>query len=214
MDLPTAYSRNVYIASLPEDYTDAALRELFAPFGNIITCAVKRDRQTNLCKGYGFVLFERADDAVNAVLALQSRTVIGRNKVQVRLARPEASAKKLYPVLHHQKQQQQQQPYGAYGFADPATAAAAAAAYYHMCLAAAQQQAGVAANPYAVPYPMSYDQQQQQQQFFAPAAAAATMTTTEAHAADASCDAPGALFSTPLWAPSTPSSTASEFAAA
>ncbi|CAD2215642.1 hypothetical protein, conserved [Angomonas deanei] len=59
-------------------------------------------------------MFAREEDAGNAVLALQSH-YIDHTKVQVRLARPEASAKRVYPVVAQQQElqsalyQQQQQ---------------------------------------------------------------------------------------------------------
>ncbi|KAG5510509.1 hypothetical protein JKF63_06806 [Porcisia hertigi] len=96
------FSRNVYIASLPEDYTEKDLLDLFSPFGRVISCTVKYDKDTGLCKGYGFVLFEYEQDALNAVIALQGHT-IRNTRVQVRLARPEASAKKMYPVILQQQ---------------------------------------------------------------------------------------------------------------
>ncbi|CAD2215641.1 RNA recognition motif. (a.k.a. RRM, RBD, or RNP domain), putative [Angomonas deanei] len=110
----TAYSRNVYIASLPPHYTNEQLYALFSVYGHILSHSVKTDRVTGLCKGYGFVMFAREEDAGNAVLALQSH-YIDHTKVQVRLARPEASAKRVYPVVAQQQElqsalyQQQQQ---------------------------------------------------------------------------------------------------------
>lgn len=95
------YSRNVYIASLPSDYTDAQLLALFTPYGQVLSHSVKTDKATGKCKGYGFVLYAREEDACNAVIALQGH-YINHTKVQVRLARPEASAKRVYPVLAQQ----------------------------------------------------------------------------------------------------------------
>ncbi|CCW60867.1 unnamed protein product [Phytomonas sp. EM1] len=104
-----AYSRNVYVASLPHDYTNDQLRELFARFGKVISCTVKRDKVTGIGKGYGFVLFEKDEDACNAVIGLQ-RHSINHTRIQVRLARPEASAKKILPVIAQQYTLQTYQP--------------------------------------------------------------------------------------------------------
>uniref|UniRef100_A0A0A9WJB9 CUGBP Elav-like family member 3 n=1 Tax=Lygus hesperus TaxID=30085 RepID=A0A0A9WJB9_LYGHE len=95
------YYRNVYVASLPSEYTCEELRELFEPYGNIISCTVKRDKETRKCKGYGFVLFEKEQDASNAVIALQGYS-INYIRIQVRLARAEASAKKVMPIIKQQ----------------------------------------------------------------------------------------------------------------
>ncbi|CBH18235.1 RNA-binding protein, putative [Trypanosoma equiperdum] len=101
MPLEPPYIRNVYIASLPPNYTEEELRALFAPFGKIVSTALVRDKETKRCKGYGFVLMERYQDAYNAVMALQGHTV-QHARVQVRLARPEASVKKADPLLYTQ----------------------------------------------------------------------------------------------------------------
>lgn len=100
--ITSPYSRNVYAASLPPNFTEVQLRALFAPFGKIISCTAKRDRTTGLCKGYGFILFERDEDACNAVIGLQGHS-INFTRIQVRLARPEASAKKVMPVMVQQQ---------------------------------------------------------------------------------------------------------------
>ncbi|KAH9586269.1 RNA recognition motif domain [Trypanosoma melophagium] len=101
MSFESPYNRNVYIASLPANYTDEELRALFSPYGKILSTALVRDKNTGLCKGYAFVLMERYQDAYNAVIALQGHS-IANVRVQVRLARAEASAKKVYPLLCQQ----------------------------------------------------------------------------------------------------------------
>ncbi|RNF07055.1 RNA-binding protein [Trypanosoma conorhini] len=101
MSFDSPYNRNVYIASLPANYTDEELHALFAPFGKILSTALVKDKNTGLCKGYGFVLMERFQDAYNAVIALQGHS-IAHTRVQVRLARPEASAKRVYPLMYQQ----------------------------------------------------------------------------------------------------------------
>ncbi|CAJ1017862.1 putative RNA recognition motif (RRM, RBD, or RNP domain) [Leishmania utingensis] len=110
MSYPSPFTRNVYIASLPNDYSEKDLLDLFSPFGRVITCTVKYDKKTGLCKGYGFVLFENEQDALNSVIALQGHT-IRNTRIQVRLARPEASAKKMYPVMIQQQMMSACMPY-------------------------------------------------------------------------------------------------------
>lgn len=101
MSFSSPYRCNVYVASLPPDFTNERLNALFSPFGHIISSTVKHDRTTGACKGYGFVLFETEQHAFNAVVGLQGHSV-DRTRIQVRFARPEASAKKLLPVLTQQ----------------------------------------------------------------------------------------------------------------
>ncbi|KAH9586399.1 RNA recognition motif domain [Trypanosoma melophagium] len=85
----STYGRNIYVASLPEDITDEKLRELFAPFGKIISAKAMPHKPTSSCRGYGFVLFERQEDAARAQIEMIGR-IVGGNKIQVRQARPNA----------------------------------------------------------------------------------------------------------------------------
>ncbi|CBZ24165.1 RNA-binding protein 5-like protein [Leishmania mexicana MHOM/GT/2001/U1103] len=86
-----AYDSNLYVASLPEWFTDADLHELFKRFGPIVSAKVMCHKGTHHCKGYGFVLFQRTDDAAVARSEMIGH-VVGGNKIQVRRARSAASA--------------------------------------------------------------------------------------------------------------------------
>ncbi|KAK7197007.1 RNA-binding protein 5-like protein [Novymonas esmeraldas] len=86
-----AYDSNLYVASLPEWFTDADLHELFKRFGPIVSAKVMCHKGTHQCKGYGFVLFQRTEDAAVARSEMIGH-VVGGNKIQVRRARSAASA--------------------------------------------------------------------------------------------------------------------------
>ncbi|CAJ1006034.1 putative RNA recognition motif (RRM, RBD, or RNP domain) [Leishmania naiffi] len=86
-----AYDSNLYVASLPEWFTDADLHELFKRFGPIVSAKVMCHKGTHHCKGYGFVLFQHTDDAAVARSEMIGH-VVGGNKIQVRRARSAASA--------------------------------------------------------------------------------------------------------------------------
>ncbi|GET86250.1 RNA-binding protein 5-like protein [Leishmania tarentolae] len=86
-----AYDSNLYVASLPEWFTDADLHELFTRFGPIVSAKVMCHKGTHQCKGYGFVLFQRTEDAAVARSEMIGH-VVGGNKIQVRRARSAASA--------------------------------------------------------------------------------------------------------------------------
>ncbi|KAI1713612.1 RNA recognition motif domain-containing protein [Ditylenchus destructor] len=58
---------SVYVGNLPSDATDDSLFETFSKFGKIVHWEVKRDHNTNRPLGYGFVSFEKAEQAIQAI---------------------------------------------------------------------------------------------------------------------------------------------------
>lgn len=88
---PISQNWNLYVASLPPDCTDADLLQLFSPFGAITSAKAMRKKEQQECKGYGFVLFQREEDAEKAQSQMIGYVFRG-NKIQVRRARPTACA--------------------------------------------------------------------------------------------------------------------------
>lgn len=66
---------NLYIRGLTQNTTDKDLFNLCTPYGPIISTKAILDKNTNKCKGYGFVDFESPQAAETAVKALQAQGV-------------------------------------------------------------------------------------------------------------------------------------------
>ncbi|CAG2103999.1 unnamed protein product [Medioppia subpectinata] len=66
---------NLYIRGLTPTTTDKDLYALCSPYGTIISTKAILDKNTNKCKGYGFVDFESPIAAENAVKNLQTQGV-------------------------------------------------------------------------------------------------------------------------------------------
>lgn len=66
---------NLYIHGLNPSTTDKELYNMCSQFGTIISTKAILDKNTNKCKGYGFVDFESGDCAEAAVKALQAKGV-------------------------------------------------------------------------------------------------------------------------------------------
>ena len=82
---------NLIINYIPTPMTDEELRQSFAQFGPLISARVICDRETRHPKGYGFVKFEKPDDAAKAVEAMNGFQVYGK-RLKVTLARGYQSA--------------------------------------------------------------------------------------------------------------------------
>jgi RNA recognition motif-containing protein len=66
---------NLYIRGLDPDMSDDQLREICEPYGKIVSTKAIMDKSTNQCKGYGFVDFENAEAAQQAVNALTEKGI-------------------------------------------------------------------------------------------------------------------------------------------
>lgn len=72
---------NLYIRGLPQNTTDEDLYKMCKNYGKIVSTKAIVDPATNLCKGYGFVDFDRFDSAQKAVIQLKS------NGIQAQMAK-------------------------------------------------------------------------------------------------------------------------------
>ncbi|XP_071446428.1 protein alan shepard isoform X1 [Hetaerina americana] len=102
--LPEQLSKtNLYIRGLTPTTTDKDLVSMCSQYGTIISTKAILDKNTNKCKGYGFVDFESPVAAETAVKALQSKGV------QAQMAKVGISL-----VVHRRHSQQEQDPTNLY----------------------------------------------------------------------------------------------------
>jgi len=81
--------QQLYVCNLDYSINEAALKDIFAKFGEVETSKLIRDRKTGTSKGFGFVRMVK-DDAENALQHLNKKEVRGRPLV-VKYARPRYS---------------------------------------------------------------------------------------------------------------------------
>eukprot|EP00421_Protoceratium_reticulatum_P057403 CAMPEP_0168506768 /NCGR_PEP_ID=MMETSP0228-20121227/77543_1 /TAXON_ID=133427 /ORGANISM="Protoceratium reticulatum, Strain CCCM 535 (=CCMP 1889)" /LENGTH=515 /DNA_ID=CAMNT_0008523869 /DNA_START=125 /DNA_END=1668 /DNA_ORIENTATION=+ len=74
---PRQQGVNLYVKNLDENTDEAALRELFEPFGAITSVAAPLDDRSK-CKGFGFVCFASPDEATKAVTEMHLKVVKGK----------------------------------------------------------------------------------------------------------------------------------------
>ncbi|HEY8503414.1 MAG TPA: RNA-binding protein [Gemmataceae bacterium] len=77
----------LYVGNLGYDVTDAALKEMFEPYGTVQSAQVIVDRDTGQSKGFGFVEMGSPKEAGAAIEGLNGRQVAGRT-ITVNEARP------------------------------------------------------------------------------------------------------------------------------
>ena len=80
--------RVIYVGGLAENVDEKILHAAFIPFGDIVTCNMPMDFETETNRGFGFVEFEHMDDANEAVDNLDDSEMFGRT-LRVAIARPQ-----------------------------------------------------------------------------------------------------------------------------
>ena len=78
---------NLYVSNLPYTLTDEDLQSEVAPFGNVSSARLVKDRETGRSRGFGFVEMPVETEALTAINALNGKDVGGR-PLRVIEARP------------------------------------------------------------------------------------------------------------------------------
>ncbi len=79
-------SSKLFVGNLSYSTGEAELRRAFEPIGTLRSVAIITDRMTGRPRGFGFVEFERSDDAERAISTLDGQQVDGRT-ISVTVAR-------------------------------------------------------------------------------------------------------------------------------
>ena len=83
-------TQRIYVGNLSFSATEAEVSELFAQYGEVVSCALPTDRETGRPRGFGFVEMSN-EDAKKAIQALDGKDFGGRslrvNEAQPREAR-------------------------------------------------------------------------------------------------------------------------------
>ena len=81
-------SAKLYVGNLSYDTSEASLRTLFAPHGDVVSVNLITDRDSGRPKGFGFVEMGTPEEAQKAVAALDGTQLDGR-ALKVNEAKPQ-----------------------------------------------------------------------------------------------------------------------------
>jgi RNA recognition motif-containing protein len=88
---------NIYVGNLSYRLTEDELRELFAEYGEVSSVNIITDKYSGQSKGFGFVEMPVQSEAEEAIKALNSSPIKGRdlkvNEARPRTERPQRRAR-------------------------------------------------------------------------------------------------------------------------
>ena len=71
----------LYVGSLPAGFSDSQLKSMFEPFGTVTHAIVMQDQTTGQSRGFGFVHFQEASNALSAKQGMNGKQVDGRSLI-------------------------------------------------------------------------------------------------------------------------------------
>ena len=81
---------NLFIFHVPNDLTNIALYNLFAPFGPVLSARIMVDKRTGCSRGFGFVSYDNAESAANAIKCMNGFQ-LGHKRLKVELKKEKAA---------------------------------------------------------------------------------------------------------------------------
>lgn len=85
--MTSSSKRIVYVGGLAEEVDEKVLHAAFIPFGDVIDVQIPLDYETQKHRGFAFVEFEQAEDAVAAIDNMNDSELFGRT-IRVNVAKP------------------------------------------------------------------------------------------------------------------------------
>jgi cold-inducible RNA-binding protein len=83
--------KNLFVGNMSFQTTEAELRSMFEPFGQVSRVHIAMDRETGRARGFAFVEMPNDAEAAKAIAGLDGKEVGGRN-LKVNEARPKSAS--------------------------------------------------------------------------------------------------------------------------
>lgn len=71
----------LFVKNISDDVNEMLLESIFRQYGDIVNTKIVYDRITWESKGFGFVEYEKKEDALKAIEALNGRELVGKKLV-------------------------------------------------------------------------------------------------------------------------------------
>lgn len=81
-------NKKLYVGSLPYSLTEEELKEIFLPYGSVVSARIITDKMTGKSKGFGFVEMDSEESAQRAIDERHGSDLGGRTLI-VNIAHPE-----------------------------------------------------------------------------------------------------------------------------
>jgi RNA recognition motif-containing protein len=87
-------SKSIYVGNLPWAATEEQVRDLFTPYGEVLSVKLVSDRETGRARGFGFVEMEDGD--ADAAIEKLDNSSFGGRTLRVNEAKPRAPRQPRY----------------------------------------------------------------------------------------------------------------------
>jgi cold-inducible RNA-binding protein len=92
-------AKKLFVGNISFDLNQDQFTEIFAAYGTVLSANIVMDKFSGRSKGFGFVEFEKDEDAVKAMTELNDSDQMGRKiAVKEAIPRPEQSTTEQQPV--------------------------------------------------------------------------------------------------------------------
>ena len=85
---------NIFVGNFPFTATEADLQQAFESFGKVASLVIVKEKKGVKSRGFGFVQMPEKEEALSAILALNSKEFMGR-LLNVSPARPKSESNRL-----------------------------------------------------------------------------------------------------------------------
>jgi len=85
--------KKLYVGNISWDADEEKVKELFAPYGQVVSVKIITDRMSGRSKGFGFVEMSTQEEIEKAISGLNEKEFMGR-KLRINIAQPQTQKRR------------------------------------------------------------------------------------------------------------------------